>query len=319
MKNILILLIISLSIFSLNAQDNIYGKNYDLIKKEQNKLLKKNSVKKIAITSYQYISNSPRKTSKKIIKLNKTGAIKNSIYKDFQEKETYSYTYNQYNLLEKVEKKIKKGKYGFYKPSLIGRVFKHFAPNKFYFTYDTKNRLIKKKSCKDKTQCKTEHIKYIDKKIFTSKQGIKGDLENRKIWERNNDLEIELTISKFNTIEFKSVITYNRDSVKLKEEHFRKDTLVYREINKVENNRIVQSIKSNYYKRPTLKVMQKSVHIEYYIYNEELKLQTIIHVNNNKKEWKQRFIYDKNGLLTAIKNYKNKKLTFTNLYKYNMW
>ena len=326
MKKKLILFLLSFFIYSINAQNHFYDQYHNLVKNQQIELLKKEGVKKITKSTYQYKLNKPKHVADELVILDTIGNVLDIIYQNNDTKKTFSYTYNASHFLEKEIRTIKKG--GFKAKNNKGeyRYAKVFSIaynrpttyDKLYYKYDNKNRLIKKKSCVNNSSCKFEITKYLKKKIYTSYLNADGDLEYTKMKEKKDSIEIELTTNKCDKNPFKSVTFYNKDSLKLKEEHFTRDTLTYREINKIENNRIVQNIKSFFFKKHKSNQKEQSIRAEYIIYNEDSSVKTILHMWN-KSEWRSEYEYNEKGLLIAIKEYRGKLLKHSWTYNYTMW
>jgi hypothetical protein len=325
-KNFLIIFILYFSIYSLDAQNHFYDQYNSTIKKQQIDILKKESVKKITKSFHQYQFNKIGHIADEFVTLDTIGNVLNIIYQNNDTKKTFSYTYNTSNSLSSEIRTIKKGRFkakndkGEYKYAKVFSIAynRPTTYDKLYYTYDNKNRLIKKKSCVNNSSCKFEITKYIKKKIYTSYLNTYGDLEYTKMREKKDSIEIELTTNKCDKIPFKSVTFYNKDSLKLKEEHFTRDTLTYREINKIENNRIVQTIKTYYFKKQNSNEKTQSIRGNYFIYNKDSNLQTLIYMWNDS-EGRYEYKYNEKGLLVTFEEYKDNKLRKTTQYKYDYY
>ena len=324
MKKLLATLLLFLSVYSLNAQNYIINYN-KIIKQQQIDLLKKESVKKITLSSYINISNKIRHVSDKFITLDTISNVLNTIYRERDTQKTTTFTYNKSNTLNKKIITTKKGRFkpknnkDKYRYSQLSRkITLAYPKNRFYYTYDKKNRLIKKKSCRNNSSCDTELTKYIDNKVYTSYLDEKGTLISTKMVEKKDTVKIELTTINPCKNLFKSVVFYDKNALKLKEERFKDDILTYQEINTIENNRIVQTIKSNYIKKIDSNERTQSINGESYVYNENGVLQTSIKIWNDNT-WRYEYKYNEKGLLTTINSYNDKKLKESTVYEYNFF
>ena len=324
MKKLLATLLLFLSVYSLNAQNYIINYN-KIIKQQQIDLLKKESVKKITLSSYINISNKICHVSDKFITLDTISNVLNTIYRERDTQKTTTFTYNKSNTLNKKIITTKKGRFkpknnkDKYRYSQLSRkITLAYPKNRFYYTYDKKNRLIKKKSCRNNSSCDTELTKYIDNKVYTSYLDEKGTLISTKMVEKKDTVKIELTTINPCKNLFKSVVFYDKNALKLKEERFKDDILTYQEINTIENNRIVQTIKSNYIKKIDSNERTQSINGESYVYNENGVLQTSIKIWNDNT-WRYEYKYNEKGLLTTINSYNDKKLKESTVYEYNFF
>ncbi len=327
MKNLLATLLLFLSIYSLDAQNLILNHYNKIIRQQQIDLLKKERVKKLTKSIYQDFSNTLKHTSDEFIILDTLGNILNNTHQDRYIQMGYTFTFNKSNTINKEIHTIKKGRFkaknskGKYRYAhKYRKITLANSKNKFYyiyFTYDDKNRLIKKKSCSNNSSCKTEITKYTGNKVYTSYLDTKGKLNFTSMVEKKDSIEINLTTSSNPKNLFKSVIFYDKNSLKLKEEHFKDDILTSRKINTIENNRIVQTMQTYYFPVKNSKERELSIKGESYIYNKDGSLQTIITMSNNSaSRYENKYKYNKKGLLSTIDRYKDKKLIESTIYEY---
>lgn len=327
MKKSFLIFIIYFSTFSLKAQSNFLDYfpshindqqiNNEQIKNQQKDILKKEKVKKTKTSSY-VIGHLETKTSDRFIFFDSNGNIQKNIFDSPHEKRIHSYTYNESNSIESKKTTVTRnvnalGDYTFYR-----------YPNKIYYSYDDKNRLIKKKTCEDNNGCKIEQIKYFGNKVYTYYRDKNEEIEKIEVIERKDSIERKIELNKNNEIVQKSIIFYNKDSLKLKEERFKNDTLIYREENKIENNKIIQTIKSSYSKEQDSNKMRQSVDGAYFVYNSDHSIKTIKSVRtitHNDGLWITRYeyVYNKKGLLIEIREYIRNNIRYLNLYEYEMW
>lgn len=320
-KKLLATLLLFLSVYSLDAQNYIINYN-KIIKQQQIDLLKKESVKKITLSSYINISNKIYHVSDKFITLDTISNVLNTIYREIDTQKTTTFTYNESNTLNKKIITTKKGRF---KPKNNKDKYRYsqhsrkitlaYPKNRFYYTYDKKNRLIKKKSCRNNSSCDTEMTKYIGNKVYTSYLDEKGTLISTKMVEKKDTVKIELTTINPCKNLFKSVVFYDKNSLKLKEERFKDDILTYQEINTIENNCIVQTIQTKYIYVIKSKERELSIEGESYIYNKDGSLQTLIRISNNSAS-RFEYKYNEKGLLSTIDSYNDKKLKKSTLYEY---
>lgn len=318
MKTILVLFLIVISINSLSAQNQFYGRYDNLLYNQQKEILKKFGVKKLIIRGFdKSLSFADGHISDEFVEFDEYGNTQTIIKQDSHIKETFTYRYLEFNTLEEVKWKTQNRKSRRYAGPLA-RSYSYY-PKRIYYEYDDSGRLVKKASySKINGLHKTEHIRYSGNKVFTAYEDKDGNLEKTKIQKSKDSVEVELIVNKFNEIEQKSEILYNRDSLKLQEKRFQKDDLTYLETNKIENNNIVRSIKIHYYKsQDTNDIAQYSLG-ENYIYNSDLSLKSIVYLDRNDNTWIYEYGYDDRGLLIDVKISINGKFKYSNLFEYTI-
>ena len=324
MKKSLLISLLFFSICSLTAQNHFYDQYHNLVKSQQIELLKKEKVKKITKSFYK--TNRINKliyTKDEFVIIDTIGNVLNITSQDFDTKKTFTYTYNKSNTLEKEIRTTKKGRFkaknsnGKYRYAYFPRGISLVKlSNKFYYTYDDKNRLIKKESCNKKKKCFSEITKYFGAKAITSYLDIEGELYLTKMVERKDSIQVQLSTNYPCKNTSKSIIFYNKDSLKLKEERFKEGILTYQEINTIENNKIVQNIKNFYIFHVNSNKKTQGVEGEYYIYNDDSSIKTIFYMRD-KNESRSEYKYNDNGLLKEIKRFYNKKLNATISFEYD--
>ncbi|WP_298498439.1 hypothetical protein [uncultured Algibacter sp.] len=308
---------------SLHAQYKNYVDLDNDSFKQQKVILKKEKIKKLTIRTYSSPFNNGdlEPSSDTFINFDNNFNIASIIYQDCDTKISEFYSYNKSNLLKEKNRKTEKGvfkttinnsQYSYIVP--IARLFPT-KPNKILYNYDSSNKLIKKKTC-IRASCKIERYKYFGNKNYTYFIDEEGKIEQTKICQKKDSIEIELKHNKLNEVEYKSIKYFNKDFLKIREEHFNRDTLIYKQLIKIEDNKIIQSITSEYYRKKDSNEMTAYVNGEYFIYDESYKLKTKFKIDRNENTTKKKYEYYENGLLKSEISFFNDKLSHSRLYQY---